>query len=99
MQQAVRNLNSPLSDVRVGNTATADRGVADAWTAASNHVCQDTSSAVGKASPGPAESVRPGGTGRQLGKTRSLAVQGGEVTVDAARVISKHTERISPSGI
>ena len=90
MQQAVRDLNFPLSDVRVGNPETADREVADAWAAASNHVCQDTSAVVGKASPEPAEYVRPTGAGRQLGKTCRTAAKGGEVMDGAARAVGKH---------
>ena len=52
---------------------------------------------VGKASLGPPDSVSPRDDRSQLGKTRSLAAQGGEVTVDAARVVSNHSQLISPS--
>ena len=96
MQQAVRDLNFPQNGGRGGNTVPADREVADGWAAASNHAGQDTSAVVGRASPGSAESVRPGGAGRQLGKTRSHVVQGREMMADAARAVGKHTERIPP---
>ena len=43
------------------------------------------------------DSVTPAATGRPLGKTNLMAVQGGEVTADAARADCKHPERISPS--
>ena len=96
MQQAVRDLNFPLGDVRVGNTAPADREVADARTAASSHVCQDTSAVVGKVPPVSPDSVRPGGAPRHLGKTCPLPVRGGEVTADPALAVGKHPQPISP---
>ena len=80
-----------------GSVVPADRDMADGWAAASNHVCRDTSAVVGKASPGPPESVSPGGTAWQLVKTCRVAVQGREVTAGAARAVARHTERISPS--
>ena len=96
MQQAATDLNFPQSDVRVGNTAPADREVADAWTAASNHVSQDTSAVVGKASPEPTESVSPDGAAWQLGKTSLMAVQGGRWMDVAARAVGKHPLQNSP---
>ena len=97
MQQAVRDVNFPQSDVRVGNTAPADREEADGWAAASNHACQDTSAVVGKASPRPSDSVRPGGAARRLGKTYRMAVQGGGEVDVAARAVGKHPLPIPPS--
>ena len=79
------------------NTVPADREVPDACTPASAHVCRDASAGDGKASPEPAESVRPGGTGRQLGKTPLMTVRGGEVVAAAACAVVKHPLRISPS--
>ena len=52
---------------------------------------------VGKASPEPAEYVRPTGAGRQLGKTFRMAVRGREVTVAVGRAVGKHPLPISPS--
>ena len=37
------------------------------------------------------------GAARQLGKTFYMAVQGGEVTAEAARAVGKHPLPISPS--
>ena len=96
MQQAVRDLNFPLSDVRVGNTAPADREEADARTAASSHVCQDTSAVIGKVPPVSPDSVRPGGAPRRLGKTFYMPVRGEEVTADAACANGKHPLLIPP---
>ena len=76
-----------------------DGEVADARAASSNHVCRDTSVGDGRASPGQAESVRPGGAARQLGKTCRLTVQDGEVRAEAAGAVVKHPLPISPSRV
>ena len=52
---------------------------------------------VGKASPGPAESVRLTRAGHRLGKPCRMAVRDVEVAADAARAVAKHPLSISPS--
>ena len=97
MQQAVRDLNFPLSDVRVGNTAPADREVADTRD-------RSVQSCVSGHISGRREGVtraagirQPASAGRQLGKTFYMPVQGREVTAEAARAVGKHPLRIPPS--
>ena len=77
----------------------ADGEVSDTRSEVPNHVCQDTSAGVGRMSRGPPESVRPADAVQWLGKTRSLAVRGGEVAAEAARAVGKHPLPIPPSGI
>ena len=89
-------VNSTQIDGYVGNTAPADREVADAPTAASNHVCEGTSEVVRKASPRPPESVRGGRPGQHLGKTYMTAVQDRVVVNVAALAEVKHPLPISP---
>ena len=58
-------------------------------------MCQGTSAGGGKASPGPAEFVSSARAGREMGKTFYMAVQGREVTAEAARAVVKHPLPIS----
>ena len=63
-------------------------------------MCVPTSSRGAARGPKKApDSVRPGGTGRQLGKTSRLAVQGGEVTASVACAVAKRPLPIPPSRI
>ena len=76
-----------------------DREVADAWTAASSHVCRGTSRGAAGESKMTPEFVRPDRTAHWLGKTYLWAVQGREVMDDAARAVAKHPLPIPPSRV
>ena len=58
-------------------------------------VCPTTSWGAARRSEMTSDSVTPAATGRRLEKTSRLAVQGGEVTADAAGAVVEHPERNS----
>ena len=60
-------------------------------------VCPTTSRGAARGPKKAPDSVRPGAAARRLGKTFYMAIRGGTVMPDAARVIGEHPLPISPT--